>query len=177
MIFQRTRRVVLNVTAPLLMVVGGVQAAEESAQRAPSYITSALLLPAYVHYIDMMPGPGAPPEPGSVPALYRLVNRSGTPVTLALISHCGEQKDVQFTLRDAGNQVLWRYIATNDLMGCPDTLVPTELADGGALNAVVDVPLAPNGVTLEAGEYRLEAHVDGEPQYGGYAPLRIEYAY
>jgi len=125
----------------------------------------------------MVPGIGNADGRDSFSAVFSLTNKSGEDIAFDLISHCGEEKPVQFILRNAEDEILWQYIVINPLMACPDYLENKVLPNNGTFHHGAAVPLVIDGDFLEPGEYSLEAFVDGYPCYGAYAPFRVDYEY
>jgi len=155
----------------VLAVLSGVVAAA-----GPARVTTTLAVPGETVWIDLMPVVGSDwPRAQYLQVSFTLSNRSGHSIPLALVSHCGETNDAQFILYDALGNVVWRLINTD--LGCPDTLEARALEDGARLRERVAIPLVNDGVPLPAGDYRLEAYVDGTPLYGAYAMLTVGHAY
>jgi len=140
-------------------------------------VSCTLSLSSYQFWIDRMPGLGNEERRGHFGAVFSLVNTSGSDIPLELISHCGENKPVQFILRNAENEILWQYVVIDPRMACPDYLESRVLPDNGRFHHRAAIPLIIDGEFLEPGEYSLEAFVDGYPRYGAYAPFRVDYAY
>ncbi len=139
-------------------------------------VSVALSLERYEIWIDRMPGPD-PQETPSLKATLSMRNQSGADIPFELISHCGEDKPVQFLLRDAEDNVLWQHIWIDPLLKCPDYAEYWTFANKGKFLYQVDVPLLVGGEFLKPGEYLLEAFIDGTPRYGAYAPFRVDHAY
>ncbi len=110
----------------------------------------------------------------SFKAEYVLVNRSNSAIEFELISLCGEDKPVQFILRDSEENILWQYIFIGPLAACPALLEEFTLMEGDALRHGIDVPLKIDERFLESGDYCLEAFIDGNPKFGAFAPFKIE---
>ncbi len=91
----------------------------------------------------------------SFKAEFILLNRSGVDIDFDLIAHCGEEKPVQFILRNSEEVVLWKYIFLNPLVGCPDFLDEFTLPDNDVLRHGIDVPLVIEDEVLKPGEYTL----------------------
>jgi len=140
-------------------------------------VSCTLSLPRYEFWINMMPVIGNEDRRESVSAVFSLTNKSGTDIAFDLISHCGEEKPVQFIMRNAENEIVWQYIVIDPRMACPDFLESRVLPNNGKFHHRAAVPLVTDGEFLEPGEYSLEAFVGGYPRYGAYAPLRVDYAY
>ncbi len=140
-------------------------------------ISTALSVPGSEIWINMMPVIDPEMEPKSFEALFTLINRSGSDIAFELISHCGEKNPVQFILSSEAGEVIWKLIRDDLLRGCPDYLEKRVLLSNKTFHFKVRIPLRVDGQPLKPGNYRLEAHVDGTPEYGAYAPLRIGHAY
>jgi len=140
-------------------------------------VSCTLALPGYQIWIDMMPGFGNEDRRDHFSAVFSLVNTSGSDIPFDLISHCGEDKPVQFILRNAEDEILWQYIVIDPRMACPDYLESRVLPNNGEFLHRAAIPLVIDGEFLEPGTYSLEAFVDGYPRYGAYAPFRVDYAY
>lgn len=140
-------------------------------------VSCTLSLARYQFWINMVPGIGNADGRDSFSAVFSLTNKSGEDIAFDLISHCGEEKPVQFILRNAEDEILWQYIVINPLMACPDYLENKVLPNNGTFHHGAAVPLVIDGDFLEPGEYSLEAFVDGYPCYGAYAPFRVDYEY
>jgi len=107
-------------------------------------------------------------------AEFLLINRTGSAIDLELISHCGEEKPVQFVLRNEESDILWQYIFIDPLLGCPDFLEVMTLPNKRSLRYSAEIPLVIDGELLEPGEYSLESLIDGSPLFRAIAPIRIE---
>jgi len=140
-------------------------------------VSCTLALPRYEFWINMMPGTGNADRKDHFSAVFSLANKSGSGIAFDLISHCGEDKPVQFILRNAEDEILWHYIVIDPRMACPDYQERRVLPHDGRFQYRAAIPLLIGGEFLEPGEYSLEAFVDGYPRYGAYAPFRVDYAY
>ncbi len=107
-------------------------------------------------------------------AEFLLINRTGSAIDLELISHCGEEKPVQFVLRNEESDILWQYIFIDPLLGCPDFLEVMTLPNKRSLRYSAEIPLVIDGELLEPGEYSLEALIDGSPFFRAIAPILIK---
>ena len=140
-------------------------------------VSCTLSLPRYEFWINMMPGIGNEDRRDRFSAVFSLTNKSGTDIAFDLIAHCGEEKPVQFIMRNAENEIVWQYIVIDPRMACPDYLESRVLPNNGKFHHRAAVPLVIDGEVLEPGDYSLEAFVDGYPRYGAYAPFSVDHAY
>jgi hypothetical protein len=141
-------------------------------------VVVSLQLESHAVWIDIMPGLAGPLEPiPGIRAAFRLANRSGEALALDLISHCGEQMDIQFELEDEQGNLIWERIGTSPVLGCPDILVEVLLAPGDSLGERVVVPLRIDGLLVPEGRYLLRARLDGLPRFEAAAEFSVSYAY
>lgn len=145
---------------------------KQAEQKSPlrNRITTALALENHIFLID----PAADTQTQTFEAEFILLNKSGSAIELDMISSCGEDKPVQFKLKNSNEETLWEYIVVNPLLGCPAFLEEFTLQNNESIRHSVEVPLVINGETLQSGEYLLEAFLDGRPQFGAFANIMIE---
>jgi len=140
-------------------------------------VSVTLSLERYVFWVNMMPGVDGQEQRHSFWAAFAIANNSGADIQFELISHCGEDKHIQFILQNVGGQVLWQHIWIDPLMKCPDYFETGVLPNNVKFLHRIEVPLVIEGKFLDPGEYLLKAFVDGYPRYGAYAPFLVDYAY
>ena len=137
-------------------------------------ISCMLVVENYEFNVSGISGNNELEERKSFSAEFLLVNRTGSAIDLELISHCGEEKPVQFILRNEESDILWQYIFVDPLVGCPDFLEVMTLPNKRSLRYSAEIPLVIDGDLLEPGEYSLEALIDGRPLFKAIAPIHIE---